>query len=70
MTAAPLERHRALCLYFGAECVNMCICMCGCECTEHKQNSADEMGPVMNSLVSFANRLGVYSEAWQDPEEF
>ena len=50
--------------------MNMCICMCGCECTEHKQNSADEMGPVMNSLVSFANRLGVYSGAWQDPEEF
>ena len=68
--AAPLERHRVLCLYFGAVCVSKCICMCGCECTEHKQNSADEMGPIMNSLVSFANRLGVYSEAWQDTEEF
>ena len=60
--AAPMERHRALCLYFGAECVNTCICRCGRECTEHKQNSGDEMEPVMNSLVSFANRLGGYQK--------
>lgn len=68
--AAPLERRRALCLHFGAECVNTCICMCGRECTEHKQTSAAEMGPIKNSLVSFANRMGVYSEAWQNTEEF
>ena len=59
---APMERHRALCLYFGAECVNTCICRCGCECTEHKQNSGDEMEPVMNSLASFANRLDGYQK--------